>query len=118
MKKSNYEVVFVLVNQGFTGVIMDVARAKGVRGGTIVNARGGANEEAEKNYGIAITPNKELVLMLVDSKIKKSVIDAVYTVAGIETKGEGIIWSVPADNIVGIKMPQAKVKKTKKVSKK
>jgi len=104
----NFELIYVLVNQGFTGSVMDAARKAGAKGGTIMTCRGGANEQAEKTYGMAITPNKELVMILVDSEIKNTVINAIYEVAGIETNGMAIIWTVPADNVVGMKPEEIK----------
>ena len=45
MKTDNHEVIFVIVNSGFAEEAMDVAREAGVRGGTIINARGVAKEK-------------------------------------------------------------------------
>lgn len=98
-----YELIYVLVNQGFTGSVMDAARKAGAKGGTIMTCRGSANEQAEKTYGMAITPNKELVMILVDLDSKNTIINAIYEVSGIETNGMAIIWTVPADNVVGMK---------------
>ena len=46
MKTENHEVIFAIVNSGFAEDVMDVAREQGVRGGTILNARGVVNEDA------------------------------------------------------------------------
>ena len=40
MTTNNHEVIFAIVNAGFAEEAMDVAREQGVRGGTILNARG------------------------------------------------------------------------------
>ena len=46
MRTDNHEVIFAIVNSGFAEEAMDVAREQGVRGGTILNARGVAKEDA------------------------------------------------------------------------
>ena len=46
MKTNEHEVVFAIVNAGFAEDVMEVARQQGVRGGTILNARGVLKEEA------------------------------------------------------------------------
>lgn len=46
MKTNNHEVIFAIVNAGFAEEVMDVARENGARGGTILNARGVAGQEA------------------------------------------------------------------------
>jgi len=115
---SKYETIFVLVNQGFTDAVMEAAISKGARGGTIINARGGSDKEASKNYGVVITPDKELMLILVESKIKEAVIKEIHHVAGIETKAMAIIGSIPADNVIGFaKNSNDKAKIDKKAKK-
>lgn len=114
MKISNtQELICVLVTKGFTDAAIEAARNQGALGGTIIAARGNAAENASKNYGIVITPDKDLILMLVDNKIKNKVIRAIYKASGIETNGKAIIWTMPANNVVSThKTP--KVKKSKK----
>ena len=54
-----FELVIVLVNTGFTGLVMDAAREQGAHGGTVVHARGTGNKEMEKRFGLIITPENE-----------------------------------------------------------
>ena len=44
MTTNNHEVVFAIVDSGYAEDVMGVAREQGVRGGTILNARGVANQ--------------------------------------------------------------------------
>ena len=53
MNKYKHEVIFCIVNAGFTDEVMDAAREVGARGGTVIRARGTANAEAEKMFNIA-----------------------------------------------------------------
>lgn len=101
-KKSDYEVVMVIVNDGFTDLVMDAARKAGAKGGTIITARGTGNKDIEKFFGVVITPEKQVVLILVPKKIKDAVVEGVYKEAGINTKGQGIAFSMPAADVVGI----------------
>ena len=71
---SKYEVVFCVVNGGFSEAVMESARAAGARGGTVLSARGTANPRSEKFFGITILPNKEIVMILVDSAVKEEVL--------------------------------------------
>ena len=65
MKTDNHEVIFAIVNAGFAEDVMDVAREQGVRGGTILNARGVVNEDAAAFYGITLHADKEILMMVV-----------------------------------------------------
>lgn len=100
-----YEVVFCIVNAGFSELVMDAAKEVGARGGTIINARGTANKEAEQFFHITIQPDKEIVMILVPSKIKDAVLHAVYNAAGLKTAGQGIAFSMAVENVVGLSSP-------------
>ena len=52
--KYQHEVIFCIVNAGFTDDVMDAAREFGARGGTVIRARGTANAEAERMFNIPI----------------------------------------------------------------
>ena len=102
MNGFNHEVIFCIVNTGFSETVMEAAKDAGARGGTILNARGTANKEAESFFHIAIQPEKEIVMILVDSKIKDAVLHALYQKAGLDTMGQGIAFALPVDNVVGL----------------
>ncbi len=99
---SDYEVVFCVVNAGYSELVMDAAKEVGARGGTVIHARGTANKEAEKFFSITIQPDKEIVMIWVPSKIKDEVLRAVYRQAGLKSAGQGIAFSLAVDEVVGI----------------
>jgi nitrogen regulatory protein PII len=101
-KKNDYEVVMAIVNDGFTDLVMEAAWKAGARGGTILTARGTGNKDIEKYFGVAITPEKQIVMILVPKAIKDAVITAIYKDVGINTKGQGIAFSFPASDVIGI----------------
>lgn len=98
----SYEVVFCIVNAGYSDIVMDAAKEVGARGGTVIHARGTANKEAEQFFHITIQPDKEIVMILVPSEIKDDVLHALYRNAGLKTDGQGIAFSMAVDNVVGI----------------
>lgn len=97
-----YEVVFCIINAGFSELVMDAAKEVGARGGTVIHARGTANKEAEKFFQITIQPDKEIVMILVPAEIKDKVLHAIYQSAGLKTAGQGIAFSMACDEVVGI----------------
>ena len=100
--KFEHEVIFCIVNAGFSEAVMDAAKEFGARGGTVIRARGTANSESEKLFGITIQPEKEIVMILVTSDIKDDILHALYREVGLKTPGQGIAFSMPVDNVVGI----------------
>ena len=102
MAKYGYEVIFCIVNSGFADDVMDAARKLGAKGGTVIRARGTASAAAEKLYNIAIQPEKEIVMILIDAKIKNDMLHGLYNAVGLNTPGQGIAFTMPVDNVVGI----------------
>lgn len=102
MSASKHEMIMCIVNAGFSETVMEAAKSAGARGGTILNGRGTANKEAESFFHIAIQPEKEVVMILVDKEIKDSVLHALYQKAGLDTMGQGIAFSLPVDEVVGL----------------
>ena len=98
-----HEIVIVIVNEGFSDVVMNAARDNGARGGTIAHARGTGTKEFEKKYGIVITPQKEMIYILVNTEIRDQIMSAINKVAGSDTNAQGIVFSLPVSNVSGIK---------------
>lgn len=99
-----FEVIVAIVNEGHSDKVMDAARDAGARGGTICHARGSGNKDIEKKYGIVITPQKEMLYILVSENIRDYVMASINKAVGLDTMGQGIIFSLPVDNVSGIKL--------------
>ena len=97
-----YEMIVCIVNSGFSDDVMSAAREYGAKGGTVLTARGTANQEAEKFFQLTIQPEKEMVLILVPSDIKDDILHALYRAVGLKTPGQGIAFSLPVDGVVGL----------------
>ena len=102
MRTDNHEVIFAIVNSGFAEEAMDVAREQGVRGGTILNARGVAREEAAAFFGITIHAEKEILMMVVEKDIRDNVLNAIYKEMGMAKAAHGIAFSLPVSDVAGL----------------
>ena len=106
MKTNDHEVVFAIVNSGFAEDVMEVAREQGVRGGTILNARGVVREEAAAFFGITLHADKEILMMVVEKDIRDKVLNALYSRMGMANKAQGIAFSLPVSDVTGLAAPQ------------
>ncbi|MCD7756410.1 MAG: P-II family nitrogen regulator [Firmicutes bacterium] len=106
MKTENHEVIFAIVNSGYAEDAMDVAREQGVRGGTILNARGVAKEEAAAFFGIPLHTEKEILMMVVEKDIRDNVLNALYKQMGMHKKAQGIVFSLPVSDAAGLAQPE------------
>lgn len=94
---NKFELILCIVNSGFADQVMSFARECGAKGGTIINARGTAREEAEKLIHMAIHPEKEIVMILAEEKIKDDILHTIYKNVGLDTPGQGIAFTLPVD---------------------
>ncbi len=97
-----HEVIVCIVNAGFSEAVMDAAKEYGAGGGTVLFARGTAPKEAESFFKIAVQPEKEMVMILVEKEIKDDILHALYKSVGLKTRGQGIAFSMPVDSVVGL----------------
>ena len=102
MKTNDHEVIFAIVNSGYAEDVMDIAREQGVRGGTILNARGVVKEEAASFFGITLHQEKEILMMVVEKSIRDNVLNAIYKQMGMAKKAKGIAFSLPVSDVAGL----------------
>ena len=102
MKTSEHEVILAIVNSGYADEVMEVARQKGVRGGTILNARGVVREDAAAFFGITLHADKEILMMVVEKSIRDTVLNAIYQEMGMAKKAKGIAFSLPVSDVAGL----------------
>ena len=102
MKTDNHEVIFAIVDAGFAEDVMDLAREQGARGGTILNARGVAREEAAAFFGITLHAEKEILMMVVERDIRARILNAIYKEMGMAKKAKGIAFSLPVTDVAGL----------------
>lgn len=97
-----HQAIFCIVNSGFSEAVMTSAKKFGAKGGTVINARGTASKEAETFFGVTVEPEKEIVMILVPTKRRDKILEALYDEVGLATAGQGIAFSIPVDGVVGL----------------
>ena len=65
-------------------------------------------------FNIVIQPEKEVVMILVDSSIRDDILHALYRAVGLNTPGQGIAFSLPVDQVVGLTAAKPEKKKEAK----
>ncbi len=102
MTKNKHEVIFAIVNAGYAEDAMDVAREVGAKGGTIISGRGVAQEKEAAFFGITIHAEKEILMLVVEKKIRDQVLHALYKKMGMQQKAQGIVFSLPVSEAAGL----------------
>lgn len=108
--KSKFDVILCIVNNGFSEAAMDAAKLHGARGGTIMRGRGTISKEAEKFFNISIEPEKEVVMILAKKELINGILKGLYQAVGTNTEAQGIAFSLPVEDVVGIEEKPVKKK--------
>lgn len=110
--KKGYKCIFAIVNNGFSELAMDAAKASGAKGGTILHGRGTISKDAEKFFKISIQPEKEIVMILAKKELVDGILKALYNAIGTATDAQGIAFALPVDEVIGIsdQKPQKETK--------
>ena len=61
-----------------------------------------ANEQAKALFDIEVSGEKEIVVILVKNEIKDKILQAINTEVGLNKPGQGIVFSMPVDSVVGL----------------
>lgn len=104
LKDTKYELLVVIANQGYTEMIMDAAREANAAGGTVIHAKGTGAEKAEKFLGVSIAAEKEMIFMVTRKEGKNAIMKAIMDKAGLESKAQSIIFSLPVTETAGMRL--------------
>ncbi len=102
-EKPHYDLVLAVVNEGMTDLAVDAAHAAGARGGTLLHGR--STGDATGFLGVALPPEREVVAIVVQSSQRRAVLGAINQAAGLASPAQGLVFSVPVDEVEGLHEP-------------
>jgi hypothetical protein len=97
-----HDLIVIMANQGYSDELMSCAREAGASGGTVISARGLVHRGPVKFFGISVQDEKEIITILTIRSKKIPIMKAVSERYGMASKAQGIIFSLPAENITGL----------------
>ncbi len=97
-----YKLLAAILPKGSAGKAMDAAREAGAEGGTILLARGTGVHEARRFFGISVSSERELLLILVEPEKSQAVLDAVVRAGRLDEPARGIAFVLSVDEVTGI----------------
>ncbi|MDD2232402.1 MAG: transcriptional regulator [Sphaerochaetaceae bacterium] len=92
---TGWKMINVICNQGFSEEVMKAARDAGAGGGTVMAGRGTGTPDDARFFGIQLVPEKEMLLILVDSARHDTVFDAITALPCMQDPGSGIVYTMP-----------------------
>lgn len=105
MSDSNtYELIAAVINTDLSTPVMDAARKAGCHGGTLVKAREIGTDQEKKLFGLTLSQEKAILLILTPVLQKHSILRAICETVLRETGEHAVAFSLPVDEVEGISM--------------
>lgn len=105
MTDTDTELILVISNIGYSEAIMEVARANGASGGTVLHAKGTGMRGAETFFGVTLASEREIIMIVARKEDKNAIMKAVNDRCGVETKMGALVFSLPVNGTAGIRFP-------------
>ena len=103
VKKSVYNIIYVIIDKGNAEDVIDAANNAGARGGTIINARGSGIHEVQKLFSVEIEPEKEEVFIITKNEQKDAIVESVRNRLKIDEPGNGILFVMDVNEVYGLR---------------
>ncbi|MBE7720067.1 MAG: hypothetical protein E7243_11185 [Lacrimispora celerecrescens] len=97
-----YELIAAVINTDLSAPIMEAARNAGCKGGTLVKAREVSTDDSKKLFGLTLSNEKEILLILVPLADKQAVLKSICETVMKETGEHAIAFSLPVDEVAGL----------------
>ena len=97
------ELIIAICNKGYTEDVMEVARAAGAGGGTVLHAKGTGTEFAEKFYGLHLVDEKEIIYIVAKKDLRNPIMQAISDGAGPGTRAHALVFSLPVTATAGFR---------------
>ena len=102
MSDTKYALIVATVNIGFSGDVMDAAKAAGASGGTVIHSRWIGNEEVAVSWGLSMQEEKEIVLILSEEDKRVEIMSGISEKCGMRSEAKGLVMSLPIDSVMGL----------------
>lgn len=98
-----YELIIVILNEGYSDAVMAAARSAGARGGTVLHAKGTGRQASEKFLGVSLAEEKDMIYIVATAQQKSDIMRAISRDAGTGTKAGAISFSLPISEVAGLR---------------
>jgi nitrogen regulatory protein PII len=100
----HFKLIVAFVEDTKTEAIMDAAREAGATGCTVINnARGEGLEESKTFFGLTLSTQRDVLLLLVEQHLSRDILEHIGDVGEFDAKpGTGIAVLIDVEDAVGI----------------
>lgn len=98
-----HELIIVILNEGYSDLVMDAARAAGAGGGTVLHAKGTGGIRAEKFFSVSFADEKDMIYIIAHKDEKAAIMRSINEQAGPATRAGAICFSLPISSVAGLR---------------
>lgn len=102
MSNSGYELVVAIANGGYSDMVLEAASAAGAQGGTVLHTRAADAANGNKFFGMAITEEREMILLVTPAEKRAAIMQAIMEKAGAQSEAQSVVFSVALDEVAGL----------------
>lgn len=102
MQVNNHDLIVTIVKRGYAEPIVKASKEAGAEGATILYGRGTGIHEQKKLLGIAIEPEKDIILTVIHKDKMEKVLAAISEAGEMDKPGTGIAFVVELAKVAGI----------------
>ena len=102
MSNSGYELVVAIATGGYSDMVMEAASAAGAQGGTVLHTRAADAANGNKFFGMAITEEREMILLVTPAEKRAAIMQAIMEKAGAQSEAQSVVFSVALDEVAGL----------------
>jgi nitrogen regulatory protein P-II 1 len=96
------KMITAIVQRGKADKPVDAALKAGAQAATVYFARGRGIRERLGLLGLAIQPEKEVIMIVVDESILENVLRALVLAGNLDQPGVGFVFTMPVERVVGM----------------
>ncbi len=100
--QEGFHLITCVIQRGKGDAVAKAAMAAGAGGATIFFARGMGHRERLGLLGLAIVPEKEVLLIVCRKEESRAVFEAVVKAGKLDTPGMGIAFVIPIHEVAGL----------------
>ncbi len=100
----HFKLIVAFVEDAKTDAIMEAAREAGATGCTVINnARGEGIKESKTFFGLTLSTQRDVILLLVEQHLSRDILERIGEVGEFDAKpGTGIAVLIDVEDAVGV----------------
>ena len=99
-----FKMIVVFAEDDTSDALLEAARDAGATGATIINnARGEGLNVSKTFFGLSLTTQRDVILLLVEEHLSRHILEEISRVGELDEKpGRGIAFQIDVEDAVGI----------------